>query len=139
MTFEAFIADGKVRKGEKDFQKAKALLIMAEKGLLTADLLPLNEITASSVLTMSYESLREILEAICLRDGYKIYSHEAYTAYLKDLGEEKIAFLFDRLRILRNGVNYYGKSVSIEIAQEAKKQSKELGALLKEKYIKAKL
>lgn len=139
MNFEAFIADGRVRKGEKDFQKAKALLIMAEKGLATAETIPLNNTSSSIILTISYESLREILEAICLREGYKIYSHEAYTAYLKELGEEKIAFLFDRLRILRNGVNYYGKAVSIEIAQEAKKQSKELSALLKEKYIKAKL
>lgn len=116
MNFETFIANGKVRKGEKDFQKAKALILMSEKGLMTADILPLNDTTASFVFTISYESLREILEAICLKEGYKVYSHEAYTSYLEKLGEEKIAFYFDRLRKLRNGVNYYGKSVTIETA-----------------------
>lgn len=135
MNFETFIANGKVRKGEKDFQKAKALILMSEKGLMTADTLPLNDTTASFVLTIAYESFREIIEAICLKEGYKVYSHEAYTFYLEKLGEEKIAFHFDRLRKLRNGVNYYGKPVAIETAQEAKKQSKELCALLKEKHL----
>jgi spore germination protein YaaH len=135
MDFNIFIKNNKVRRGRADPEKAKALLNMSDRTRKTVDTIKINETSASIVLTVSYESLREILEAISLLEGFKVYSHEAYTAYLQKLGEEKIAIMFDRLRKLRNGVNYYGKTVSIEVAKEALKDCKELCAILKRRYV----
>ncbi len=135
MDFEVFIKNGKVRKGQPDHQKAQALLKMSHQTSKTADTIEINETSASIVLTVSYESLREVLEAICLLRGYKVYSHEAYTAYLQKCGEEKVASMFDRLRKLRNGVNYYGKTVSIEVAKDAREECKELCRELRKKYV----
>ena len=108
---------------------------MSINNLKVASSLELNTTTASAILVMGYESLRQILEAICISNGYKVYSHEAYTAYLKKIKEDAISEKFDRLRKLRNGCNYYGKPVSVQIAQNAKYKIKELCKFLKDKYL----
>ncbi len=135
MKFEEYIVRGDVRKGEIDSQKAAAMIKMSERSLATAAQIEMNDTTSSIVFTISYDALREILEAICLMQGYKVYSHEAYTAYLEFLHEDKIAVQFDRLRKLRNRVNYYGNPVLTEVAKSAKEQCKQLCNELKEKYI----
>ncbi|MBN1377460.1 hypothetical protein JW949_03985 [Candidatus Woesearchaeota archaeon] len=84
---------------------------------------------------MLYESLRQILEAICLIEGYKVYSHEAFTYYLNDKQEYKTADLFDKYRRMRNEVNYYGKTISMKNTIKAKKEIKELCILLRNKYL----
>ena len=61
-----------------------------------------------------YDSIRELSECICLRDGLKIYSHELTISYLykiKLLSEPEASF-FDDLRILRNKSKYYGENIS---------------------------
>ena len=135
MNFEEFIKEEKVRIAQPDVQKAKALIKMSFNNLKVVDLLEINETSSSSVLVMNYESLRQILEAICLKEGYKVYSHEAYTFYLKKLGEDSLAEKFDRLRKLRNGCNYYGKPVSSIVAKNAKFEVRKMCEILKKKYL----
>jgi len=48
----------------------------------------MNEVTASSKLSLAYDSLRELLEALALKNGYKVYNHECYTAFLKEIIKE---------------------------------------------------
>jgi len=136
MLFEDFQKDGKVIKGEKDFQKAKALIKMSDDNLKTAMGIDIDGTTASTVFGIMYESLRELIEAMCLTKGLKVYSHEAFTYYLLELGEENISYKFDRLRKIRNRANYYGKKVSEEVTKDAKKQIKEVRAHLKSKYLR---
>ena len=70
-------------------------------------------------LPLLYETLRELLECLALQEGYKIYNHECYTAFLKEImHESSFGDSFDKFRILRNGINYYGKKISFEEAQE---------------------
>jgi hypothetical protein len=77
--------------------------------------LMISEITAASKLSLAYDSLRELLEASALKKGYKIYNHECYTAFLKEvIGESVKGDEFDEIRKVRNAVNYYGKSISTE-------------------------
>lgn len=135
MLFEEFVKEGKVIKGEKDGQKAKALLKMSDNNLKTAETIDITEVTSSTVFGIVYEALREVVEAICLLDGWKVYSHEAFTAFLSDLGEEAISVKFDRLRKIRNGANYYGKSVSIAVTNDAKVQVLKMCDFLKKKYL----
>lgn len=136
MIFEEFVQRGKVIVGEKDISKAKALVKMSENNMKAAESIELTDAVASPVFSMLYESLREIIEAMCLMEGYKVYSHEAFTSYLEKINEEKIAAAFDRFRKLRNGVNYYGKPVSINVTSETKKEIMHFSKILREKYLK---
>ncbi len=74
----------------------------------------INEINIPSYLVLAYESLREILEAICISKGYKVLSHACLGELLKTLIEDFDFNTFDRLRYVRNGVNYYGTKIELE-------------------------
>ncbi|MEK6848036.1 MAG: hypothetical protein AABX65_00195 [Nanoarchaeota archaeon] len=53
---------------------------------------------------------------------------------MKDIGEEAIARKFDRFRIIRNSINYYGKNISIEECSVNTRDILELIDLLFKKY-----
>lgn len=133
MTFAEYMKQGKVILGEPDPQKAKALFKMAENNYQTAASIPVTDLSASSIFSLLYESLREVVEALCLKEGYKVYSHEALTAYLEEHGEEAAAAVFDRYRRLRNGIHYYGRPTTKEVVEEAKKQVLQLSQHLRRK------
>ena len=68
-------------------------------------------------ITLLYDALREYLECIALEKGYKIYNHECYASFLIEILNRSVeAKLFDKLRKVRNGINYYGREVSKEEA-----------------------
>ena len=134
MDFQFFINSKRVIKGEKDIQKAKALIKMSKKNLSSIKEVPFNDNTASIILVMSYESLRQILEAMTLLNGYKVFSHEAYTYYLVNLNELAISNKFDRYRKLRNGINYYGKPVTLDVARNSLEDIEILVKQLIKKY-----
>lgn len=136
--FEGFIASGKVRKGTPDIALAKSLIAMSASQLAFVSDTPLTQANASPMLVNYYEALREICEAICAKNGYKVYSHEAYTSYLEEhLKEERISIQFDRLRKLRNGVNYYGEFVSVEETEATRQEIPILIETLKKKHLEA--
>ena len=54
-----------------------------------------------------------LLEALALKNGYKIYNHECYTSFLKEvLHNGVLAEKFDPVRLIRNSINYYGKRLA---------------------------
>ena len=77
----------------------------------------MDEVTANSKISLTYDSLRELLEALAIKNRYKIYNHECYTSFLKEviknsnLGDE-----FDVIRKIRNDINYYGKEINMKEA-----------------------
>lgn len=93
----------------------KSLIKSSKNRLDSESMLRMNEITAASKISLAYDSLRELLEALAIKNGYKIYNHECYTAFLKEVikdsgkGDE-----FDEIRKIRNEINYYGKEISIQ-------------------------
>ena len=104
----------KIAKSIKpDTNLIKSLIESSKNKIESESKLPMSKITASSKLSLAYDSLRELLEALATKNGYKIYNHECYTAFLKeiikrsDIGDE-----FDNIRKVRNAVNYYGKKIS---------------------------
>ncbi len=135
MLFNDFIKTGKARKATPDIQLIKSLLSTSEKNLGTLKVLPINEVTKESALVMCYEALREIVEAIAMKEGYKVYSHEAFTFFLKEKINTEISEKFDKYRKLRNGVNYYGKEIPIEEVTYSIKDIKQLINELKDKYL----
>lgn len=110
MQFVDFIKEGKVRKATKDRALARSLMSMSDNLLKYLENQEINDISASPIMTNYYEALREVIEAICAIDGYKVYSHEAFTYYLKQK-DEGLARRFDRFRKIRNQINYYGKAI----------------------------
>lgn len=135
MKLKDFIEKKQVRKASEDIPLAKSLLRTAEIDLEFLKKLKIDDISARKIMTNYYDVLRSILEAIAILKGYKIYSHEAFTYFLKEEGEDLIAKKFDRLRRIRNGINYYGKSISIEEVGEIISQISKLIKILREKYL----
>ena len=71
-----------------------------------------------SKITLLYDALRILLEAIAIEKGFKIYNHECYTAFIREvLKESRLADEFDKFRRIRNAINYYAKQISNEEAE----------------------
>lgn len=136
MKFDDFLKQRLARKAKRDENLAKALLITTKRDLIFLERTKIDEFSSRKIVVDYYDVLRSLLEAIAALNGFKIYSHEAFTYYLKDIGEEIISIKFDRLRKIRNRINYYGQLVSIEEAEENIKEMKEVIEMLINKYLK---
>lgn len=108
-----------VKPVHADEALCSSLFSSSKDKMVSQEQLVLTEVTASSKISLAYDALRELLEMLALQQGYKIYNHECYTAFLKEIlqkspwGDE-----FDELRRIRNAINYYGKAVLPEEARE---------------------
>ncbi len=70
-------------------------------------------------ISLAYDALRAILEALASSKGFKVYNHEGYVAFLKEvLDESDFGDRFDKFRKLRNAINYYGKEISEKESKE---------------------
>ncbi len=124
------------KKIKPDKDLASALIIASSKKLKSEELLALDETTAESKVSLAYDSLRELLEAIAVTKGYKIYNHECFCAFLKEiLKESYLGDRFNKVRKTRNDINYYGKSMSTKEAESIIKEIKELIRELKTKFL----
>jgi len=102
-----------VKDVKKDFGKINSVKEIAESKIKAANALADEHYYGK--LTLFYDALRELLECVALVKGYKIYNHECYTAFLKEiLNESSLGDEFDKFRILRNGINYYGRRITHE-------------------------
>lgn len=101
-----------------DVAMINSLTKSSEKKMLSARRLELDDITASSVVVLFYDALRELLEALSLKKGFKIYNHECFYSFLKEImKEDSLGEKFDRARRMRNR-NYYGEEISVTDAKE---------------------
>jgi hypothetical protein len=108
-----------VKDVKVDDELINSLLRQSNKRLITDKFSPLNEETASTKVSNNYDALREVLEAIAIKNGFKIYNHECFQGFLKEiLNLEKESFDFDILRKIRNSINYYGKDLSVIEAEK---------------------
>ena len=50
---------------------------------------------------------------LSLKKGFKVYNHECYTFFLKEVMKESVkGDEFDEIRKVRNKVNYYGQEIT---------------------------
>jgi len=69
--------------------------------------------------------------------GYKIYFHEAIGLFLREILKEDVIFAkFDKFRIMRNGINYYGNTISLNEALQYIEDIKQIIDKMKLKYLK---
>ncbi len=101
-----------VKDVKPDISLIESLIKSSRNKALSEEKLEMNEITAGSKLSLAYDALRELLEALALKKGFKVYNHECYCAFLKEiLNESSKGDEFDEIRKIRNSVNYYGKEI----------------------------
>jgi hypothetical protein len=116
-----------VKKINIDEELINSLIQTSKNKSISGGLLDLNETTSCSIISLYYDSLRELLEALSVKNGYKIYNHEGYTYFLKEvLHKEKVSNAFDGIRKIRNGINYYGKQYPLSDSKIIIKDIKEL-------------
>jgi len=72
----------------KDVKEDRNLIISAREiaaiKVKSADVLP-RELSVGKI-TLLYDALREYLECLALEKGFKIYNHECYAAFLREIG-----------------------------------------------------
>ena len=136
MKFDDFIRNGQVRKTYPDISLIKSLYENTLNDLKYLANQKINEISSRKIVANYYDCLRSILEAIAILDGYKVYQHEAFVFFLKEKGEELSSIKFDRFRDIRNRINYYGKDISVEEANEIIEDIKKQIEYLIRKYLK---
>jgi len=116
-----------VKEITEDNELIESLKKTSTNKLNSEEKLELDEITSGSKLSLAYDSLRELLEALAIKNRFKIYNHECYTPFLKEiLNENEAAEEFDELRKIRNNINYYGKDISLDDTKEVISRIKEL-------------
>lgn len=136
MNFESCLNNKFAKKVDVDLLRAKNMFISAEQAVYTAKLIPLSDKTSKSIFRELYEALKETFEAIGYIRGYKFLDHASIFYFIRDyLKKENLANKFDRYRKLRNGVNYYGESISLESVKESLKDIPETIKNLNENYL----
>ena len=113
MSFIDFLKEGKVKRSKVDCGLIGSLVETSRDDLKFLNSLKISDISARKVMSGYYDVLRSILEAVCLKRGFKVYSHEAFTAFLVSIGEDVFGRKFDRFRKIRDAINYYGKDISV--------------------------
>jgi uncharacterized protein (UPF0332 family) len=112
-----------IKNIKRDEELIQSLIKSSSKKLKSQGLLELDSTTSTSKISLSYDALRELLEALSLTYNYRIYNHECYAAFLNEILRERgLAEKFDKFRKLRNAINYYGKDVSIKKAESIIKE-----------------
>jgi len=109
---------GTIKKTFIDRELIKSLLEMSDINESTVKTASLSEKNISSYVALAYDSLRGVLEALCILHGYKVLNHICIGELLVTLINDFDYDEFDRLRWIRNGINYYGKKVDFEQGKE---------------------
>lgn len=109
---------GLIKKTEIDEELIKSLIEMSKIKENAVRKAKIDNINISAYVSLAYDALREALEAICISKGYKILSHICIGELLKDLFKDFEYDEFDRLRWIRNSINYYGTKVEFKQGKE---------------------
>lgn len=114
MDLEECRRKGFIRKTKINRELICSLIEMAKIKEITVTSAEINGINVSAYVSLAYDSLREILEALCVSRGYKVTSHFCTGELLRTLLENFEYSDFDRYRYIRNGINYYGTKIEFE-------------------------
>ena len=113
MDLKTCIDKGYVKRTKANKELAKSLLETSHAKTVALDSANIDEITISAYVPMAYDALREILEAICVLNGYKVLSHICTGELVKTFIDDFDFSEFDRFRYARNSINYYGEMIDL--------------------------
>jgi|SRR3989344_4707142 len=114
MDLNECLKKGLIKKTEVNKELVKSLIEMSKIKETAVNTAKINEVNISAYASLAYDSLREILEALCILNGYKVISHVCIGELLKTIIKDFDYEDFDRVRYIRNGINYYGTKIEFE-------------------------
>ncbi len=109
---------GFIKETKPNTGRIFSLMGMADSKEIAVQSAVITEVTISAYVSLAYDSLRETLEALCILFGYKVTNHICIGELVKTLIQTFPFHEFDRLRFIRNGINYYGEKVTFEQGKE---------------------
>ncbi|MCK5023824.1 MAG: hypothetical protein KAS04_06615 [Candidatus Aenigmarchaeota archaeon] len=118
MDLKECLRKGMIRKTRIDHELIKSLIEMSEIKKKTVETADVNEYNISAYVSLAYDSLREVLEGLCILKGYKVLSHVCVGELLKKEIPDFDYNQFDRIRWIRNSINYYGEKVDFMQGKE---------------------
>jgi hypothetical protein len=136
MDLDECIRKGFVKKTRIDKELIKSIIEISDIKEMTIKSASIDNINISAYVPMAYDSLREIMEAICITKGYKVTSHICIGELLRDYIGESDYKQFDRLRYVRNSINYYGVRVGFVEGEEIIEKILGMRKRFKERYLK---
>jgi len=121
------------RKRKSDKEKAKNLIISAEKEVLFTLTIPVSQSSSNTIIKNIYESFRMLGESILINRGIEFTDHiQSINELINlNLSTKRPLALLDNLRRLRHKINYDGYGSTIEEANEAVSIAKTLFKQLK--------
>tara|TARA_Y100000310_G_C20423783_1_gene687965 strand:+ start:280 stop:735 length:456 start_codon:yes stop_codon:yes gene_type:complete len=121
-----------IRKADKDIEKIKSLLKMAELELNLISKTEANSDTASKLAKDYYEVIKELLTALLLSHGMKSSNHECLVSFLKMKypKHEYEAKMVHELKNIRNRISYDGYFVDKDYVAKNKMEFHHIVKLL---------
>lgn len=124
--FGEFVEEGIAKKILPDKERAKNLIIEAEKDYNNVfemiKKLGINDNNSNIFVKSCYDVLMELIRAKMLLDGYNASgfgAHETEVSYMRILGFDESDVQFaNELRYFRNGMIYYGTLLDKEYAEK---------------------
>ena len=127
--FKDFIKSREVREGSPDYELSKSLEKIAKLRMANIEKQEVTDDNSFSVVEDSYESVKELIDALMALHGYKSYSHEASIEFLKEFYTNEVPAhiinRIDRYRKIRNDIKYRGLITTKEEGELAVKEMKE--------------
>jgi uncharacterized protein (UPF0332 family) len=136
MDLEECFKKSLIKKTEVDENLIKSLIEMSKIKEDAVRKASVDNVNISAYVSLAYDSLREAMEAICIYKGYKVLSHICIGELLKSLFKEFEYEEFDRLRWIRNSINYYGTKVEFKQGKEIINKIFNMKRNLIKKYVK---
>jgi len=136
MDLKECYSKGFIKKTKANSELIKSLIEMSNLKEDVVKKAKVDNINISVYFSIAYDSLREILEAICISKGYKVTSHLCIGELLREILTDFNFIDFDRMRYTRNGINYYGTKIDFEQGKELIKKMFDMKKELAGKYIK---
>ena len=128
-SFEEYIDEGIVKKGTKDSERAKSLLLESERKSNSLrerlEKIGIKDENANDYVEYCYDIIMLIIRAKMISQGYHASgrgAHEAEVSFLRKIqcSEREIQFV-DQMRFFRNGMLYYGTLLDTGYAEEVLK------------------
>ncbi len=126
---------GFIKKTRIDNEHSRSLIEMARSKEIAVQTAIITETTISAYVSLAYDSLREVLEVVCISKGYKVTSHICIGELLRSLDSSFPFSDFDRLRYIRNGINYYGTKIGLSEGKEIIRKTFTLKSKVIETYL----
>ncbi len=120
MNFQYWIIKKGLRNRQKDLEKIKSMINSAEINAIVTKEIKLNENSATLIFREIYESVRQLGDAKLWLSGYEPLNHEVSMDILKefDIKDRVKLNSLDRLKKIRNDINYRGFRTSINQTEE---------------------